>query len=99
MYGREERRSELYLHQLSEVEFRSLENFDFTDKHVLQRVDARRCLLDLPSDHLGDKLVDQLLQITGSGLVDHDFPHLATDLNNVQKSRTKCEKSSLDTQP
>ena len=55
------------------------------DIHILQRIDAPRCLLDLPSNGLWYKLLYQLLQVTVCCFPCHDLKHLLPDLPNLTR--------------
>jgi hypothetical protein len=55
------------------------------DVHILQRIDASRCLLNLPSNGLWYKLLYQLLQVTICCFPCHDLKHLLPDLPNLTR--------------
>ncbi len=55
------------------------------DIYILQRIDAPRCLLDLPSNGLWYKLLNQLLQVTACCFPCHDLKHLLPDLPNLTR--------------
>ena len=55
------------------------------DIHILQRIDAPRCLLNLPSNGLWYKLLHQLLQVTVCCFPCHDLKHLLPDLPNLAR--------------
>jgi hypothetical protein len=74
-----------YLHQFPKIKLRSFQDLDLTDENILKWVDARCSLLNLFSNHLRDKLAHKLFQITGCCLVDHNFPHLPTDLKKDKR--------------
>jgi hypothetical protein len=63
-----------------EVKLGCLEDLDLSDVDVLKRVDALSSLLDLPTDDLGDELLDELLKVAAGRLADHDLEHLLADL-------------------
>lgn len=55
--------SSVQLKELVYVELGRFEDLDFANVNVLQRVDALGRLLDLAANHLGDELVNELLQV------------------------------------
>jgi hypothetical protein len=71
------------LEKLSEVELGGLEDLDLADKDVTEGVDRLARLLNLGSNDLGDELLDELLQVAGRGLGDHDLEHLLADLTDL----------------
>ena len=71
------------LEELAEIELGGLEDLDLADKDIAKRVDRLARLLDLGTNDLGDELLDELLQVTGGGLGDHDLEHLLADLTDL----------------
>jgi len=71
------------LEKLAEIELGGLEDLDLTDEDITEGVDRLAGLLDLVSDNLGDELVDELLQVAGGGLGDHDLEHLLANLTDL----------------
>ena len=71
------------LEELAEVELGGLEDLDLADKDVTEGVDRLARLLNLSSNDLGDELLDELLQVAGRGLGDHDLEHLLADLADL----------------
>ena len=55
------------------------------DIHILQRINAPRRLLDLPSNSLWYKLLYQFLQVTACCFPCHNLKHLLPDLPNLAR--------------
>lgn len=60
------------------------------DIHILQRINAPRCFLNLPSNGLWYKLLYQLLQVTVRCFPCHDLKHLLPDLPNLTRLGIRC---------
>ena len=71
------------LEELAKIELGGLEDLDLADENITDGVDVLAGLLDLVSDNLGDELVDELLQVAGGGLGDHDLEHLLANLADL----------------
>jgi len=70
--------------QLGWVEFGRLEDLDFADEDVLERVDALAHLFYCFADALGDELGDEVLELGMGGLAGHDVDHLASDGDDLR---------------
>ena len=69
--------------QGTEIEFGSLEQLDFTDVDILERVDALGALLDLTTNDLRNKLAGELSKGDAGSLALDNLSHLlanGTDL-------------------
>lgn len=72
------------LEKLGHVELWELEDLSLADEDVLKGVDGVAGLFDLFSDGLGDELEDELPQLNGGDLADHDVGHLLADGANLR---------------
>merc|ERR1719317_206349 len=66
----------VHIHQLVKVESWAPDHLNFANVHVMKRVDALACLLDISCDGVGDKFVDNILEVCGA-----DFP--LDDINKL----------------
>ena len=73
------------LEELAEIELGGLEDLDLADEDITEGVDRLAGLLNLVSDNLGDELVDELLQVAGGGLGNHDLEHLLANLTDLSR--------------
>ena len=71
------------LEELAEIELGGLEDLDLADEDITEGVDRLAGLLNLVSDNLGDELVDELLQVAGGSLGNHDLEHLLANLTDL----------------
>ena len=71
--------------QLLQVELWCLQNLALSNSYILKREDTSTRLLDLLSDDFRNKLVDQLLQVTGGSVLLHDLDHLGSDLSDLSR--------------
>jgi len=64
-------------HKCAEIELGGLEELDFANVDVLERVDALCGFLDLPTDNLGDELRSELGESAAASLALNDLCHLS----------------------
>lgn len=67
------------LKELLDIVLGGLDDLDLADKAVLKGIDTVAGLLDGAANDLGDELEDELLKVTGGGLLLDDLEHLLTD--------------------
>jgi len=70
----------VHVQKFAQVETRTLEDLDFVDEDVVERVDGLTGLLDVLADRIGDQLVDGLLQVGRADLLSDDVDHLTADI-------------------
>jgi len=79
----------VHVQQLAQVETRTLQNLDFVDEDVVERVDGMASFLDVLADGVGDQLVDGLLEVGRANFLGDDVDHLATDVLDLLRLRVR----------
>jgi len=70
----------VHVQQLAQVETRTLQNLDFVDEDIVERIDGLAGLLDVLADRVGDQLVDGFLQVGRPNLLRDDLHHFPPDV-------------------
>jgi len=79
----------VHVQQLAQVETRTLQNLDFVDEDVVERVDGMASFLDVLANGVGDQLVDSLLEVGRANFLGDDFHHLTTDVLDLLRLRVR----------
>lgn len=74
-------------HKLT-VKFRLLQNFDFPDVNVMQRIDALASLFNILGNRIGNEFVYKLSKVRGRHFTGHDIDHFPPDVTNLQEKAT-----------
>merc|ERR1719471_1432878 len=69
----------MHVHQLGQVEPGPLHDLHFSDVHVVKGIDTLAGLLNVSGDRVGDKFVDDLLEVCGADLPCDDVDQLIPD--------------------
>merc|ERR1712168_1749540 len=70
----------VHVEQLAEIETGALQDLDFVDEDIVERVDGLASLLDVFSDGVRDQLVDSFLQVGRTNLFGDDLHHLTANV-------------------
>merc|ERR1711976_45484 len=69
----------MQLHQLAQVKLGFLEDFDFADVDIVERVDTPAGLLNVLANAVWQQFVDHILEVIGGDLSGHDVHHSPPD--------------------
>mmetsp|Transcript_92639 Transcript_92639/g.146460 ORF Transcript_92639/g.146460 Transcript_92639/m.146460 type:complete len:202 (-) Transcript_92639:270-875(-) len=73
------------LHQFGDVELWLLQNFDFSDENILQRVYSLSVLFDLLADRLRNQFLHQLTKLHLASFRIDDIDHLPSNFTDLSR--------------
>jgi len=69
----------VYLHKLAKLKLGPLDHLNFSDHDIMKGIDALALLLNVFRDGVGDKLIDDLLEVRARNFRGDDLDHSLSD--------------------